>query len=659
MENNQQISNAQRIKEELKNILDNTMQDYKQNPQHIAELLEYQAKFYRYSIRNNILIHNQNPYCTYVASFNKWKEEGYSVNKGAKGLSIFVPTISTTFISPIDHQQKLVSQATAEEKILLQQKAIETSTKTYFHIGYVFDISQTNCPVENYPQFFHMGYTSEQHAELYSKLKAYCENKGFPIEEKDFSSIALRGQYIPSVSRIAINDKLNDTEKLSTLTHEMGHAIMHADKNTRSISLDVMEYEADCISIMLQSKMGLPLTDSRKNHFAEHFHNLGDYDFDKSLGRVAQTFSQIYDEITPFLEKELIIEKQPERKETNAKQTQYTPKYTSENNKQICEAIKENVDIVELARSIGYTPVKEGSLYSLKEHDSVKLYPSSNSFTRYSEMQNNGRYLGGSVIDFVMHFTGVTQAEAIETLKTHLSNIPVQMQTEKKQKEPPKPVEFKLPPNVNGKQSRAFAYLTKTRGIDSSIISSLMKEHIIYEDDHHNVVFCGKNKDGKIVYATKRTTSTQLHYSGDVAGSDQTFGVYINNNSPILVVNEAFIDSMSYMTLSMMKGQDYNKKNYLALGGISGKPVLRHLQENPQISKVILALDNDRGGKENSERIKRQIKEFSAENNREIEISHCVPHAKDFNEDLKNVRERQEKAVEKTISQTKVLELER
>jgi hypothetical protein len=293
--------------------------------------------------------------------------------------------------------------------------------------------------------------------------------------------------------------------------------------------------------------------------------------------------------------------------------------------------------------------VREGSLYRLKEHDSIALYPSTNSFSRFSETQSNGKYVGGSVIDLVMELTGASLQDSIELLKNE-TNLPTYSEikrsfpsTSNTSKENEEVTPFVLPEKTNGKYNRTFAYLTKTRGIDNQIVSEMMKNNYIYEDERHNAVFCGKDKSDNIVYATKKSTITESKYRGDVAGSNQEIGVFVNHNANTLVVNEAFIDSMSYMTLMSFKGKDYHNQNYLALGGVSGKPVIHHLKENEQINKVILALDNDNAGKKTIDRIIPMIDELAKENNRKIDIEICIPREKDFNEDLKKVRKTQEK----------------
>lgn len=61
-------------------------------------------------------------------------------------------------------------------------------------------------------------------------------------------------------------------EKLSTLSHEMGHAIEKHGVEGKEKGEGQREYEADCISIMLQDYLGIEITDARRRHF-KHAYN--------------------------------------------------------------------------------------------------------------------------------------------------------------------------------------------------------------------------------------------------------------------------------------------------------------------------------------------------------------------------------------------------
>lgn len=657
-------------------------ENYKQKPETIAELMQFYSKFYKYSPNNNLLIKNQNPFSSFVASYKDWQDKGYNVKKGEKGIAIFVPIVSEVFKPIGEEEYKKLNQATNEEKRLIEKEQLKVKTVTNFRLGHVFDISQTDCPTKDYPKFFDMGYPSEEHSRLYDQVKEYSKNIGIPVHEKDLKSISLRGLFNFNNNEIFINSNLNDTERLSTLTHELGHAIMH--KYNDKIPSEVKEYEADCISIMLQNKFSIEITDIRKAHLSEHYKLLNkDFDFDESLKRIGKTYSKVVEEMNPYLvskqiEKEKVKEPMITANETindkintlgdqqneintiesghfnNQQEVKSKPhkekyqQYSKYENQAIIENIKQNIDIVELARSLGYTPVQEGSLYTLKEHDSLKLYPNTNSFARFSEQQSNGNYKGGSVIDLVMELNGISLQESIELLKKQVVSptyAEIKRSTpiaEKHDVVTP----FVLPQKVKGQYKRAYAYLTQTRGIDGNIVNEMMKRNHIYQDKYNNVVFCGKDKNDNIVYATRKSTYTKTEKPFpplDVGGSNQKVGVFVNNNAPTLVVNEAFIDSLSYMTLLNLKGKDYNKQNYLALGGISSKPVIHHLKENKNIEKVVLALDNDETGIKTTQKIVEKINELLEELDRDIKVDVCVPYEKDFNEDLKNVRLKQEK----------------
>lgn len=53
----------------IKNKIKELAQNYSEDPRIFSEVLQFSAKFYRYSSRNNQLIYAQNPYATFTASF--------------------------------------------------------------------------------------------------------------------------------------------------------------------------------------------------------------------------------------------------------------------------------------------------------------------------------------------------------------------------------------------------------------------------------------------------------------------------------------------------------------------------------------------------------------------------------------------------------------
>lgn len=244
-------------------------EQFQESPETIAEYLEFGAQFYNYSSRNTMLIYTQNKGATFVQSFKAWKDLGSSVKKGEKGISILVPVESTVLEVEKDKYVSL-RNATREQREAYEQGKITGCTRLHFRIGTVFDISQTDYPREKYPELFQRGYDSEHHETLYEAIKEYAfQELDVETSIEDLKSIALNGYYMPAHNTITLNENLESTHKLSTMTHEIGHAILH--KRMRDKSVSQKEYEADCMSILLYSHLGLEIPNSRKRHLADHF----------------------------------------------------------------------------------------------------------------------------------------------------------------------------------------------------------------------------------------------------------------------------------------------------------------------------------------------------------------------------------------------------
>ena len=164
-------------------------------------------------------------------------------------------------------------------------------------------------------------------------------------------------------------------------------------------------------------------------------------------------------------------------------------------------SIAKSVDLVEVARSLGYTPKKIGRFYTLKEMDSMRIYDHRNWF-RFSGKCESGRN-GGSQIDFLREFAGLDVKDAVfwlldfagvrhdsigETVSGDCiihNDKPV---SEKK--------EFILPVPASN-NDRIIRYLNQDRGLSISTIDYFIRKGIIYESqEYHNVVFLGNDKSG-------------------------------------------------------------------------------------------------------------------------------------------------------------------
>ena len=70
----------------------------------------------------------------------------------------------------------------------------------------------------------------------------------------------------------------------------------------------------------------------------------------------------------------------------------------------------ESISILDVAQRLGLHLVKQGSVYSTKEHDSLKIFPISNTYYRFSTGES------GNTINFVRSFSNLDFIDAMKFL---------------------------------------------------------------------------------------------------------------------------------------------------------------------------------------------------------------------------------------------------
>lgn len=285
------------------------------------------------------------------------------------------------------------------------------------------------------------------------------------------------------------------------------------------------------------------------------------------------------------------------------------------------EEIKK-ISITEYARQMGFTPVKIGSYYTLKEHDSVRIDPRKNIFFRNSTGDR------GTVIDFVMAFKGVSCGEAIKLL---CDEIELPKVYKEQNSVPQKKKELLLPAKARNMKN-VFAYLVKTRCINQKIVKEMVDRDMLYQDERNNCVFVSRNENGKSVFATVRGTNTDKKWVGDVSGCDYSHSFFIDNCSRNLIVTESVIDAMSMMDIKEQKGENHQEYNYLSVSGLGkSREALGYHLGKTLYDIVFLAFDNDDKGREIAKEMKKHIESI----NQDISVSMLIPEAaKDWNEEL-------------------------
>lgn len=261
------------------------------------------------------------------------------------------------------------------------------------------------------------------------------------------------------------------------------------------------------------------------------------------------------------------------------------------------------IPITDLAERMGYTLVKKGRYYSVKEHDSVMMDIQKNCFWRNSRFSQGFKGGAGSTIDFVMEFGGETDYKkamrrlalmyGIEGDRPPRTAYKTQKSEEKPEVKKPIPPGQLFLPERNKRNNDVFRYLLE-RGISGSVIKYFLARQMLYEDIRKNCVFVSPYRN----FACIRSTG-ERRFVGDCEGSDynQCFFFKGRADTKRLIVAESVIDIMSVMTYLQMQEKSYGDYAYLALSGTNKIHALFiHLKQEPQIREVILCLDRDAAG---------------------------------------------------------------
>ncbi len=246
-------------------------------------------------------------------------------------------------------------------------------------------------------------------------------------------------------------------------------------------------------------------------------------------------------------------------------------------------------------------------MYSTRTHDSVRI--SNGMWNQFSSG------IGGkSALDYLIKVRSMSFIDAANMLAEKSNVIPVDYCNL------PAPAVQKrkalLLPVRHKNNDSAIAYLI-SRGINKNIVNDFIEKGLIYETHFHhdtgrlykNSVFIGEDPGGMTRYASIRGINTD--YKGDATGSNKHYSFRSLCDFRVMKtvhVFESAIDLLSYATLLKMHGNDYLNYDLLSLAGIyqpkknmeeSKVPaaLMQYFDDNSNIEKIILHLDNDKAGR--------------------------------------------------------------
>lgn len=197
----------------------------------------------------------------------------------------------------------------------------------------------------------------------------------------------------------------------------------------------------------------------------------------------------------------------------------------------------------------GFDLKRVGKEYVWKEHDSLHIRDNApverGQWYRFSESK------GGDNISFLREYMNMSFADAVEALTGEHIDRTYTASTRTYQPKTVQQTARELSLAEADNCSRVFAYLCKTRGLDYDLISSLVRQGVISQEQKTgNVLFKYYDENGKIIGAEKVGTSTEHKFKGIATGSAGGHGFEIVRGSgENAFFFESAIDMLSYLQM--------------------------------------------------------------------------------------------------------------
>ncbi len=197
--------------------------------------LTMQSRFHSYSFNNTLLILGQKPDASRVAGFNAWRKLDRFVRKGEKGIWILAPMIYKS-----DAGDDAPTDETAT-KVIRGFKAVP-----------VFDVSQTEGA--ELPEVC-VRLEGEDEGRLFERLHTVAASIGFTVEDAADLGGA-NGVCTHDDHRIQVLASNSPVQRVKTLAHELGHALLHNPGQCRPDDA-VLELEAESVAFVVCAATGI------------------------------------------------------------------------------------------------------------------------------------------------------------------------------------------------------------------------------------------------------------------------------------------------------------------------------------------------------------------------------------------------------------------
>ncbi|MEC3156124.1 ArdC-like ssDNA-binding domain-containing protein [Bacillus thuringiensis] len=327
------VKSVEQKKEEVQALtkgMEKSIEGYFRTPGDLKEYLTFMAKFYHYSPYNISLIQSQFQGASAVGSFSFWKEKGFPVKKGEKGIKILVPNRTVAKFKDKEGAWKTVTKANEEEKKQIESKSVEMIPgRLYFAIGHVFDVSQTNAKAEDLPRIFPNRWLEgsvTDYQSLYKGMEAIAENNDVKIIAPKSELGVAKGVSYPLTKEVALNPRNSELQNVKTLLHELAHAKLHTAETRMNYTAPEKEFQAEMTAYAVSSYFGIDTSEYSLGYLASWTQGKEMKDKTKLLKEVHETSIEFIETIENTLDKE--------KEKTNEKGVDNMSKQVSDNGKE-------------------------------------------------------------------------------------------------------------------------------------------------------------------------------------------------------------------------------------------------------------------------------------------------------------------------------------
>ncbi len=221
--------------------------------------LRTMSKFTKYSARNTVLLHLQNPDVTLVAGYGDWQRKFHRyVRTGEKAMYILAPNPYKRweYVPMVDSNGQPVLDADGKQRKESQQVNI-----LGFRAVPVFDLSQTDGDPLPALGTDHLVGDVDRYDEL---MEALRRSIPAPMTFEQIQGAA-KGFYSPAEDRIVLREGLEQLQAVKTFIHEGAHSLLHRKGDTLVDDVDsgdskdsmTREVEAESVAYVVASALGL------------------------------------------------------------------------------------------------------------------------------------------------------------------------------------------------------------------------------------------------------------------------------------------------------------------------------------------------------------------------------------------------------------------